>query len=286
MTVITSTRNPKIVALRKLSQRKHRRAQNRFAVEGLQLLGMALEGGHAPLDIFYCPAHFAGATAPALLERLIAAGGRAHAVSPAIMQALSERDAPQGLIATFPLFQTPLPVLLDALPDPALLVVLDRLQDPGNVGTLLRTADAVAAGGVILIEPCADPFDPKTVRGSMGSLFTVPLARTTDPPTLFAALKERGFKCTAADGYRGDIPWQPHTDALRGSVALFLGNEARGLSDDLRPHLTHWVRLPMPGHAESLNVAVAGGVLMYYWLAQNTHRQPPAANCENPPPRV
>ncbi len=267
--MITSTKNPKIVALRKLKQRKHRRAQNRFAVEGLQLLGMALEGGHTPLEIFYCQEEFAGSAAPALLEALTQAGGNAYAVNPQVMSALSERESPQGIIATFSLFETTLKAMLEAAPGPFLLLVLDRLQDPGNLGTLIRTADAVAAAGIILIEPCVDPFDPKTVRGSMGSLFSLPLARVSEPEALFETLLQRGYRLTGADGYRGEIPWSAQSQALKGNTVLVLGNEARGLSRDLRPHLTDWLRLPLLGRAESLNVAVAGGVLMYQWLQAN-----------------
>ncbi len=272
--MITSTKNRRIVDLRKLSQRKHRQAQNRFAVEGLQLLGMALAGGHPPLDVFYCEDFFAGETAPRLLRRLTQAGGRPFAVSETVMRAVSERDAPQGLIAAFPLFLADWKtVLTDAPPaGPALWLLLDRLQDPGNLGTLIRTADAVAAAGVILLEPCVDPFDPKTVRGSMGSIFTVPLLRCARPKELLITLQARGCKITGADGYQGELPWLPEAQGLTGAVALALGNEARGLSADLRPYLTHWVRLPLPGRAESLNVAVAGGVLMYHWLQRNQYR--------------
>ncbi len=267
--MITSTKNQKIINLRKLSQRKHRRAQNQFVVEGLQLLGMALDGGHTPLDVFFCAEDFAGDTAPTLLRQLRDAGGALQPVSQAVMRAISERDAPQGIVATFPLFETPVEAILDPGTTPALLVVLDRLQDPGNLGTLIRTADAVSAGGVILLEPCVDPFDPKTVRGSMGSLFTVPLVRAPEPAALFDVVRQHGYKITGADGYQGKLAWAPNSKALAGRVALVLGNEARGLSLDVRARLTHWVRLPLLGQAESLNVAVAGGVLMYQWVQRN-----------------
>jgi TrmH family RNA methyltransferase len=267
--MITSARNPKIVELRKLQQRKHRRAQQRFMVEGLQLIGMALAGGHQPLDIFYCEERFGGETAPVLLQSLIEAGGRPHALSARVMDSLSERDAPQGLIVTFPLIEAPIDDMLAAASPPSLVVVLDRLQDPGNLGTIIRTADAVAAAGVILIEPCVDLFDLKTVRGSMGSIFTVPVAHTAEPVLLFETLRRHGYHLTGADGYRGELAWAATGAGLQGSTALVLGNEARGLNPDLRPHLTHWTRLPMPGQAESLNVAVAGAVLMYQWVQQN-----------------
>ena len=267
--MITSTKNRKIVELRKLSQRKYRRAQNRFAVEGLQLLTMALNSGHVPLEVFFCEEDFTGDVAPTLLARLRDADGALIPVSRSVMQAISERDTPQGIVATFPLFTVSVEEILAAQLGNALLLVLDRLQDPGNLGTLIRTADAVGAAGVVLLEPCVDPFDPKTVRGSMGSLFNIPIARTKDLAGLAETLRSDGYKITGADGYQGDLPWDMASEALSGRVALVLGNEARGLSLDVRSRLTHWVRLPLLGKAESLNVAIAGGVLMYQWVQKN-----------------
>lgn len=267
--MITSTKNEKIINLRKLDQRKHRRLQNRFYVEGLQLIGMALEGGHTPLEVFYCRGMFTGTMAPHLLEKLGEAGGRMLDVSASVMDAISDRDAPQGIVATFPLFETPFESILKTRSEPSLLVVIDRLQDPGNLGTLIRTADAVAADGVILIEPCVDLFEAKTVRGSMGSIFTLPIVSTFEPQQIFAVIRKLGYKITGADGYKGEYPWQSPNNVVSGSVAMVMGNEARGLSPDLRPQLTHWVRLPMMGKAESLNVAVAGGILMYQWVEHN-----------------
>jgi TrmH family RNA methyltransferase len=180
------------------------------------------------------------------------------------MQALSERDEPQGLVAAFELIDTPLDKI--QLAGQELVIVLDRLQDPGNMGTLIRTADAVGAAAVILIEPCVDPFDLKTVRGSMGSLFNLPLAHTREVPEVFDRLHRSGLRSVGADARLGEVYGQ---GALSGGVALVLGNEARGLSDDVRGYIDAWARLPIAGKAESLNVAVAGGVLMYEWLKAN-----------------
>jgi TrmH family RNA methyltransferase len=266
--VITSTHNRRIVEARKLDQRKHRQRQDRFLVEGLQILHMALDSaqgsGAQPVEVFYCQDLFTGTEAPALLERFRQTGAELVPVSEHVMEALSERDAPQGIVAAFALFETPPEKL--ALSGDKLVVVLDRLQDPGNVGTLIRTADAVGAAAVILIEPCVDPFDPKTVRGSMGSLFNIPLARTTDVPALFPLLRGRGLRAIGADAHRGKAWGQ---GAWASGVALILGNEAQGLSEDVRAHVEDWARLPIVGKAESLNVAVAGGVLMYAWLQAN-----------------
>jgi TrmH family RNA methyltransferase len=258
--IITSTANLRVVDARKLRLRKHREEQSRFPVEGLQALHMALDAGARPLQAFYCERLFTGDEAPRLLARFAATGAELIHVSPEVLAALSDREQPQGIVATFALFETALANV--ALRDPALLLVIDRIQDPGNLGTLIRTADAVAAQAVILVEPCVDPFDPKVVRSTMGSLFNVPLVRTADVAGLARWLQTQGVRLAGADAHRGAL-WGEGAWASR--TALALGNEARGLSADLAAHVEAWARLPMTGKAESLNVAVAGGVLMYLW---------------------
>lgn len=262
--MITSARNPRIVGLRKLDQRKHRQAQGRFAVEGLQLLHMALDSGAQPLDVFYCEAMFTGTEAPALLTRFQETGANLFPVSAEVMHSISERDTPQGMVATFALIDRTLDSL--RLTGRELVIVLDRLSDPGNVGTILRTADAAGASAVILITPAVDPFDPKTVRASMGSLFNLPVIETGDAAGLFAWLEGQNLRAIGADARRGDrwtrVDW-------RGGVSLVLGNEARGLSDDVSARVHTWAALPITGKADSLNVAVAAGVLMYTWVAEN-----------------
>jgi TrmH family RNA methyltransferase len=262
--VVTSVRNQRVVEARKLVQRKHRRRRGRFLVADLPLLGMALDAGAQPLEVFYCESQFPGPEATALMDRFRESAAELSAVSPRVMHTLSERDTPHGIVATFALFEASLPEL--SLSGRELVVVLDRLQDPGNLGTLIRTADAVGAAAMILIEPCVDPFEPKTVRGTMGSLFNVPLVRTSDVSGVFSHLRERGMRLVGANAWRG-IPWGE--GLWKGGVALVLGNEARGLSNDVGPVVEAWARLPMIGKAESLNVAVAGGVLMYAWLRAN-----------------
>jgi TrmH family RNA methyltransferase len=286
--MITSTKNPRIIEARKLTQRKHRLRQNRFLVEGLQLLSMAVQmmaaspAGHKiiPRELFYSEALFTGETAPRLLAQLTEAGAKAIPVAPNVLDTLSERDTSQGLAATFALHELECSLdELESLISPAprcpdspasLLLILDQLQDPGNLGTLIRTADAAGVSAVILLEPCVDLFDPKTVRGTMGSLFTVPFARLENANDLWPRLTKMGYRLVGADAARGQTTWQ--SDALTGPVALALGNEARGLSPELHAHLTDYVSLPLLGQAESLNVAVAGGVLMYEWLRVNSKR--------------
>jgi TrmH family RNA methyltransferase len=260
---ITSTQNRRIVEARKLAQRKHREDQGRFLVDGLQLLHMALDAGIQPVEVFYTESLLTGSEGPALLQRFRRTNADLVPVSGHVMAALSERETPQGIIAAFALFN-PSPDDL-RLTGQELVIILDRLQDPGNVGTLIRTADAAGAAAVILIEPCVDIFDPKTVRASMGSLFNLPVIMMSDVPRLFEWLHGVGLRPVGADLAQGS--WDEET--VSGGAALVLGNEARGLSDDIRAHIDGWIRLPMVGKAESLNVAVAGGILMYMWLRAN-----------------
>ncbi|MCX6027711.1 MAG: RNA methyltransferase [Chloroflexi bacterium] len=261
---IVSASNKRIVEARKLRQRKHRQAEGLFLVEGLQLLHMALDSGAVPYEVFFCQEQFIGAEAATLLGRFRQTGAALLSVSPRVMETLSEREEPQGIVASFRLAEAPLASL--DLAGRELVVILDRLQDPGNLGTLIRTADAVGAAAIILIEPCVDPYDPKTVRGSMGSLFNLPVISTKDVSALFAWLKERGLRPVGADPHLGET-WG--AGLWQGGVALVLGNEARGLSDDVAAQINAWAKLPIVGRAESLNVAVAGGVLMYAWLREN-----------------
>lgn len=260
---ITSRRNPRIVEARKLAQRKHRERQGRFLVEGVLLLELALTAGATPQEAFYCQGQLDEPQGPALLNALEQAGAELVGVSPEVMDSLAERQAAEGVLATFPLPEYRLDDL--DLAHRSLVLVLDRLQDPGNLGTLIRTADAVGASAVVLIEPCVDPFDPKTVRSSMGSLFNLPVVRAENIRKLFLYLSQRGLRAVAADAHQG-VSWGE--GLWHQGVALVLGNEARGLSPDVQPYIENWARLPVVGRAESLNVAVAGGVLMYTWLRE------------------
>ena len=289
--MITSTKNSRIIDVRKLSQRKHRVRQNRFMVEGLQLLGMAVQAMATPagrnkiipFEIFYSEALFTGPTAPRILNQLIEAGAEAIPVDTRVLNTISDRDTSQGLVATFALqelefsptqFQKTIsPTSIPPSPQrpnsptPKLILILDKLQDPGNLGTLIRTADSVAVTAVVLLEPCVDPFDPKTVRSTMGSIFTVPFIRTTHIEATLKQLSQAGYRTIGADAGQGTTVWQSRE--LAGPVALILGNEARGLSPELHSSVDGYVSLPLLGQAESLNVAVAGGVLMYEWLRVN-----------------
>ncbi len=286
--MITSTANPRVVEARKLHQRKQRLQQDRFMIEGLQLLRMAIEqqrlpmwsGKIRPCELFYCRERLRGTMADRLIEGYAAAGATAIAVSETVVDSLSSRDASQGAAATLSLGSAEwsldeIEEVAKPLGERRLLLVLDRPQNPGNVGTLIRTADAVGASAVVLLEPCVDPFDPGVVRSSMGSALAIPVVRLRESTLLGRRLAGRGFRLVGADGAADQTAWD--SDALDGSVALVLGNEANGLGHALCNELQDRVSLPLLGRAESLNVSVAGGILMYEWLRLRVRRAALAA---------
>ena len=163
------------------------------------------------------------------------------------MAALSDRDGPQGIVAAFPLFAAKLAAL--RLSGSELVVVLDRPQDPGNLGGLIRTADAVGAAGVVILEPAVDLFDPKAIRASMGSIFNLPVVPTPDAAVLDYAGRPVASSRPAPANTRRE-PWGE--TALRGGCALVLGNEARGLSPDVAARI---IPLGQPSHARQGRIA-------------------------------
>ena len=259
--MIRSLKNPRIVRLRKLDQRKHRRAEGCFLIEGAELLELALAAGSAPRELFWCPEAPDAADTESLRARVLAAGAEPVAVSPQVLASLTRRDPRSGPVATCAIPERGLDDLDIAAHD--LVVVADGLQDPGNLGTLIRTADAAGAAALVLCTPAVDPWDPKTVRGSAGSVFHIPLAEIADRSALMEWLAARGLRRVGAAPRRGEA-WGDA--ALAGGVALLLGHETRGLSPELDAAVDAWVHLPIAGRAESLNVAVAGSILMYRWL--------------------
>jgi TrmH family RNA methyltransferase len=273
--IITSPANRRVVDARKLRQRKYRQASGRFLLEGLQALHLALDAGIKVYEVFHLPESFQTPASSALLERFRRSGVELIAITPRVMEALSERDEPQGIIATCQV-AGPTLAALEMPAGPRLVLVLDRLQDPGNLGTLIRTADAAGASAVVLIEPCVDLHDPKALRSSMGSRFNLPVISTQDVPGLFDWLNRHGLQPTGADPHRGQL-WGE--TIWPGRIALILGNEARGLSPDVAAHVSTYARLPIAGKADSLNVAVAGGILMYAWLKANPAAQASNSKC-------
>ncbi len=180
----------------------------------------------------------------------------------AALASLTETVHPQGVVAVCRLLDVPLDEVLAT--SPRLLAVCADVRDPGNAGTVIRCADAAGAGGVVLAGHTVDPYNGKTVRATVGSLFHLPVALAPDPAAVVAAVREDGLTVLAADG-AGEVDLYDAEDRglLAGRTAWLFGNEAWGLPEELAALADHRVRIPLHGRAESLNLATAAAVCLY-----------------------
>jgi TrmH family RNA methyltransferase len=239
---ITSLKNPKVTAWKALKDRKGRRESGCFLVEGRKMVEEALasafdveavlvqEGVSFPdgltMPVYELPAH--------------------------VLAAVCDTKTPQGIAAVVRMKEQ------SALGKH--IVVLDGVQDPGNVGTIIRTADAAGLDGVLLSNQCADVFSPKVLRATMGSIFRMNLRTTDDLPGELTKLREKGYSILSSqlDG----TPFYER-EKVAERFALIIGNEGNGVSEQVQQTATHQVRLPMRGGAESLNAAIAAAIMMY-----------------------
>tara|TARA_R110002072_G_scaffold65824_8_gene162485 strand:+ start:8734 stop:9540 length:807 start_codon:yes stop_codon:yes gene_type:complete len=258
---ITGFSNPTVKALRALRDKKHRRREGRFLAEGLRLLTDARDSGRVPEMLVLSTARDPHPLLAALEADVAAAGGEIVETPPDILSKITGKDNPQAVAGVFAEFDTALSAL-DRSRAPIWLVA-QALRDPGNLGTMLRTGDAIGAGGLILIDDCADPFSVEAVRASMGAVFTqtiaqakwdefLPWLRAGKGQLIAASLRE-------AQTYR-DAPYA-------APCFVMVGNESRGLPEEYELACDLRVTMPMRGRADSLNAAVAAAVLGYEILA-------------------
>jgi tRNA G18 (ribose-2'-O)-methylase SpoU len=253
------------LALALRDNRRQRARQGRFLVEGVRSIDAAVAGGWAVDSFWFAGGRPLSGWAAALLESGIA---RVHLeLEPALMAELSSKEETSEVVA---LVDVP-PDDLERIPrrEDALLVVLDRPSSPGNLGSVIRSADALGADGVVVVGHAADVYDPQAVRASQGSLFALPVVRAESSEALEPRLAGVRVVGTSA---RGDAT----TDEvdLRGATALVLGNETKGLSWAWRERADELVRIPQHGSASSLNLAAAAAILLY---EADRQRRSPAA---------
>jgi RNA methyltransferase, TrmH family len=256
--VITSAANPLVKRVRLLADRKHRRREGAFVVQGIQPVWQAVEAGADVEVLVVAPDLLRHAGALSMVAAREAAGVRVARLSGELFGRITDRDGPSGLAAIVTMPSLRSLGELRAMPD-SLFVALHSAGNPGNLGTIIRTASAVGAAGVILIGPSADPFDPAAVKASMGALFTVPVVAASDAEFLDWA--RGGTVRVAATSARASVScWDAD---LSLPLAVLLGSEGAGLPDDVLEAADLRVAIPMTGTAESLNLAVACGVLLY-----------------------
>ncbi|MEO5494897.1 MAG: RNA methyltransferase [Sphingomonas sp.] len=259
---ITAFSNTLVKRVRSLRDKKHRRAEGLFLAEGLRILTEAREAGRIPEYLFFTAEGARHPLAAALIDAVEDNGGEAIQTNHDILSKLSGKDNAQAVVGVFPEFTTSL-AQLDRAASPIWLVA-ERLRDPGNLGTILRTGDAVGAGGLILIDECVDPFSVEAVRASMGALFTVPIAQ--------ARWEEFLPWLRTGPGQLVGLSLQTDSDyrsvSYESPTFLLTGNEAQGLPEGYEAECDLLVKLPMLGKADSLNAAVATAVMAYEVLAQ------------------
>lgn len=245
METLSSLKNPRVQQWRSLKERKVRKETGLFLVEGRKMVSEALASAF-PVETILCDMAQAENYASLLNQ------GDVALMPSHVLAAVCDTKTPQGIAAV---------VRMGAVPRLGKrLVALDGVQDPGNVGTILRTADCAGMEGLLLSEQCADIFSAKVLRATMGSIFRMPVEVTGDLPGRLASLRRQGYSVLSSqlDG----TPFYQR-QGIGECYVLVVGNEGNGVSLPVQQQATHRLRLPMRGGAESLNAAVAAGIMMY-----------------------
>jgi TrmH family RNA methyltransferase len=255
--MITSTDNPKVKQARLLLERRGRTEAGRCLAEGVRLIEDAMRVGVFPTLVFFVAPALEQPRAAALLKAARDTGSAPLELSPAVFDTLSDTVTSQGIIAVLPIPQPVLPL------DPTLILVLDQMRDPGNLGAILRSAAAAGVDALLLTKGCTDPWSPKVLRAGMGAHFRLALAADLSWQDIARVVGARPIWLAdaQADVAYDQIDWtQP--------CALVIGGEASGLSDQAQQSGTERIAIPMSGHTESLNAAMAATVLLFEAVRQ------------------
>lgn len=255
---VTSLANPLVKDIKALALKKFRDQQHAFMAEGLKLVIDALDLGWSIRTLVFAKAGRGNPAVEKVAARTVASGGTVLEVSEKVLSAITRRDNPQMVVGVFSQQLLALKDIHAKAGD--VWVALDRVRDPGNLGTVIRTVDAVGAKGVVLVGETTDPFSVETVRATMGSIFAVPVAKAT--PEAFLAWRKTFPGLVAGTHLKGAVDYRS-VDFNRGPVLLLMGNEQQGLPDELAASCDRLLRIPQAGRADSLNLAVATGVMLF-----------------------
>jgi TrmH family RNA methyltransferase len=261
ITDITSPANPVLKSLKSLEDKRGRREAGQFLAEGLRVCTEALAAGHVPDTLLFTPEAEKHRLTQALIDATWNLRGTILRTTPALMQRLTGKDNAQGVAAAYGIPDISLARIDRSTAK--LWLVADNLKDPGNFGTMLRTCDATGAGGVILLDQSCDPFSIEAVRASMGALFSRQVAKASSDE-FFQWLRAGPGQLVAAALTDAAVDYRDF--AYRGPCFLMMGNEQAGLPAEHVAQCDGVVKLPMHGAADSLNVAVCAGVLLYHAL--------------------
>lgn len=248
--MITSLDNPIVKMAASLRQRKYRYRLKKYVVEGVKLVEEALRS-KASVDFILT-----------VDQKADYGDVKTYVVNEKVFKKLSEVESPQGVMAVVNMEESKLSDIMSK--NKGLIVVLDGLQDPGNIGTIIRAADAMGAGGIVVFKGTGDVYNPKAIRASMGSIFHIPVVFSQDPVMVYEKLKRNGMKI-AATSLKGDV--YPYEIDLINTAVVF-GNEGNGISRVSEEQSDLLVKIPMDGMAESLNVAMSAAIILYEALRQ------------------
>ena len=273
---ITSAANPKIKYVVKLRNCSEREASGEMIVEGYRECRRALDNGYRPHAVFHCPdLYLKNENEPQLVEDAVKCGAERFTCSKAAFLKMAYKDRPDGLLMVGPHVSRRLQDLV--LPENPLVIVTEAIEKPGNLGTILRSADAAHAAAVIVCDRTTDVHNPNVVRASTGTMFSVPVVEASSEEAL-QWLKAHGFRILAATPHAEKLHFEVD---LTGNVALAVGAEQYGLTAKWMDSADLRVRIPMLGVADSLNVSAATTILVYEAVRQRI-----ASGIEQPPPFI
>lgn len=258
--------NPRIKYVRRLGIRRFRDREKRFVAEGIRFVEEALDSAWPVEVLVYCSKVLENQRGKDLLKKAASRNIGLIEIEEALFNELAGTDTPQGILAVVNQRRVSLEDL-QITDRPALLVMVDGVQDPGNLGTIVRSADAAGAGGVILLKGTADIYNPKACRATMGSIFHIPVLQGLSADEALHYLTRCGIKTVAGDPRGEKILYEID---LTVPCALVVGNEGEGVGAGLLERVDERVRIPMPGRAESLNAAVSSAILLYEALRQRS----------------
>ena len=255
-TSITSTRNPQLKAVRRLRRSSVREREGVFLAEGSRQLECALAAGARVMCVYAAPSLYLGAGDDALVRRAALRGAEIVELGAGAFKSITGQIRPDGIVAVV---ERPR-MDLERLPTRSLLLIATGIERPGNLGTIIRTAESAGAAGLVVCDPVTDVFHPETVRGSVGTVFNLPLAQAESADTL-VWLSRHGLRVVVATP-DGDRPLWSADYSARG-LAVVVGGERYGVDPAWLAAADETVSIPMLGRADSLNVAVAAGVVLF-----------------------
>lgn len=264
MNTITSVKNPLVKEVKSLKIKKYRESKGLFFIEGFRFVEEAIKG-QEEIEKIFISEQFVRTKNPdteSLLEQIRLQKYETVLLSDRVFKEVSDTNNPQGILAVLRVKKRSLNEIIST---DNFFILLDSIQDPGNMGTIIRTADAAAFTGVIVSKGCVDVYNPKVLRSTMGSIFHIPVVLSESLPDTINYLKTKGIKVYAAH-LNGKVNY--FETRMESDTAILIGNEANGLSNEISSCATSMVKIPMPGKSESLNASVAAAILMYECVRQ------------------